>query len=64
MRISVDYTRCDGHGVCESIAEDLFEIGDDDAVRVKVNPIPAERRAAGADAVAQCPKVALAIIDE
>jgi ferredoxin len=64
MRISVDYTRCDGHGVCESIAPDLFELNDQDAVTVKVEPIPAEREAAAADAVGQCPKVALTIIDE
>ena len=28
-RISVDRSLCNGYGVCESIAPDVFELGDD-----------------------------------
>ena len=28
-RISIDRSLCNGHGVCESIAPDVFELGDD-----------------------------------
>ncbi|MGV0044943.1 ferredoxin [Mycobacterium colombiense] len=64
MRISVDYSRCDGHGVCEGVADDLFELGDQDAVRIRIDPIPTHRHAAAEEAVKQCPKVALTITNE
>ena len=32
MRIEVDLGKCTGHGICESIAEDVFEVSDDGTV--------------------------------
>ena len=29
MRIIVDTDRCTGHGICESLASDVFEVGSD-----------------------------------
>ncbi len=29
MRVEVDLDKCTGHGICESIAEDVFEVQDD-----------------------------------
>ncbi|HET9565528.1 MAG TPA: ferredoxin, partial [Mycobacterium sp.] len=26
MRVEVDLDKCTGHGICESIAEDVFEV--------------------------------------
>ena len=28
-RISIDRSLCDGHGVCEALAPDVFELDDD-----------------------------------
>ena len=33
MRVEVDLDKCTGHGICESIAEDVFEVQDDGTVR-------------------------------
>ena len=32
MRVEVDLDKCTGHGICESIAEDVFEVQDDGTV--------------------------------
>jgi ferredoxin len=29
MRISVDVKRCEGHGMCEQMAPDIFELDDE-----------------------------------
>ena len=31
-RISIDRSLCNGHGVCEAIAPEVFELGDDGLV--------------------------------
>lgn len=33
MRISVDYERCEGHGICAVSAPDVFSLDDDGLVR-------------------------------
>ena len=32
MKVGVDLAKCTGHGICESIAEDVFEVQDDGTV--------------------------------
>ena len=32
-RISIDSSLCNGYGVCEALAPDVFELGDDDELR-------------------------------
>lgn len=59
MKISVNRDLCVGHGVCESIASDLFAVGDDAISQVLVDEIPADRREAAEEAVASCPAHAL-----
>ena len=34
MRIEVELDKCTGHGICESIAEDVFEVQDDGSVLI------------------------------
>jgi ferredoxin len=64
FRIVVDADLCQGHGVCESEAPDLFEVDRDRKVRV-LEPHPAEdRRRAAELAVKYCPTHALSIVDE
>lgn len=65
MRVRVDVSRCMANGLCEVIAEDVFDLGLTNAVvRVAVDPIPEERRAQMEEAVAQCPVAALSIHDD
>lgn len=63
FRIVVDRDLCQGHGVCEGEAPDLFEVGKDKQVVVlQDQPDDAHRRAADL-AVKYCPTHALSIID-
>ena len=59
MRIVLDETRCSSLGMCEAVAPDLFEVGDDGALTV-LDATPAEdRRSTVEEAVAACPTAAL-----
>ncbi|MFM7070029.1 MAG: ferredoxin [Actinomycetes bacterium] len=62
-RIDVDADLCQGHGVCESEAPEVFEIGDDHRVRVLVDQPDADARPAVELAVRYCPTRALSIVD-
>ena len=63
MRVEVDLDKCTGHGICESIAEDVFEVGDDGIVRIDGGERPETDRARMQQAVTQCPAAALRLID-
>ena len=34
MRVTVDENSCEANGFCESIAQDIFELGDADVVQI------------------------------
>lgn len=62
MKIVIDSDKCTGHGVCEMIAEDVFEVSDDDGVaKLLTDTVDDGRRAQMDDAVAQCPTQAISI---
>lgn len=63
VKVVVDTDRCVGHGVCEQVAPDIFAVGDDAISQVLVDPVPGDRRAAVAEAVASCPSQALRITE-
>ena len=61
MRIVLDEGRCSSLGMCEAVAPDYFEVGDDGALSV-LDAEPDECvRALLAEAVAACPTSALRI---
>ncbi len=64
MRVDVDLAKCTGHGICETIAEDVFEVGDDGRVRLHHNPRPESDRARMQQAVTQCPAAALTLVED
>jgi ferredoxin len=59
MHVVVDLDLCQGHGVCESEAPDVFELGEDHKVRVLDQDPPETQRAAVEEAVRFCPTSAL-----
>jgi ferredoxin len=61
MNIVVDYERCTGHGICESLASDVFEVGSDGMVHLLIGDVAADRRDTIDAAVAGCPTQALSI---
>lgn len=63
MRVEVDLGKCTGHGVCESIAEDVFEVQDDGSVLIVENERPESDRERMSQAVTQCPAAALRLVD-
>jgi ferredoxin len=63
MRVNVDLAKCTGHGVCESIADDVFEVQDDGSVLILDNERPESDRLRIQQAVMQCPAAALRLAD-
>jgi ferredoxin len=61
MKVSVDYARCEGHGLCADQAPDVFSLYDDDELthHFEGAEIPDEHRAASYAAVNACPVAAL-----
>ncbi|BBY79138.1 ferredoxin [Mycolicibacterium pulveris] len=63
MRVEVDLDKCTGHGICESIAEDVFEVTDAGSVIIHGNERPESDRDRMQQAVMQCPVGALRLVD-
>jgi ferredoxin len=63
MRVEVDLDRCVGHGICESIAQDVFEMQDYGTVRIEGDEQPESDRDRMQQAVTQCPAAALRLMD-
>lgn len=59
MRVEVDLSKCTGHGICESIAEDVFEVQGDGSVQILSEDRPESDRERMQQAVTQCPAAAL-----
>ena len=64
MRVVVDPDLCQGHGVCESEAPDVFEVGRDHKVALLDASPPEDQRSAVEAAVRFCPTHALSIVDD
>ncbi|MBO0878920.1 MAG: ferredoxin [Mycobacterium sp.] len=63
MRVTVDESLCEANGFCESLAPEIFEIGDSDVVHIVDGPVPPELEIDVRAAVDQCPKAALRICE-
>lgn len=64
MKIHVDYNRCTGLGICESLAPDVFEVNDDGELELKADSVPDGQLVDVEAAVDGCPTEALSIEDE
>jgi ferredoxin len=63
MKVEVDLDKCTGHGICESIAEDVFEVQDDGSVHIHDAERPKSDHDRMRQAVTQCPAAALRLAD-
>lgn len=63
MRVIVDPDMCEANGFCESLAADIFELGDEDVVQIADGPVPPDREIDVRAAVEQCPRAALRITE-
>ena len=59
MKIIVDKAKCDGLGMCEAAAPDVFEVGVDGIVAVIEESPGEDRRDEVEEAVSSCPVLAL-----
>ena len=62
MRLEVDLDKCTGHGICESIADDVFELQDDGLVLIHHDRVAEADRDHLQQAVIQCPAAALRLV--
>jgi ferredoxin len=67
MRVSIDATRCSGHGLCYVVAGELFEDDDNGFGRVRSEfsdtDIPAALVADAESAANSCPEQAIELAD-
>lgn len=64
MIARIDPGKCRGHGQCELIAPEVFQLGDDDRGHVITDPVPAGCADAVRDAVLMCPEGAIEIAED
>jgi ferredoxin len=62
MKILVDYDACEANGVCESVAPEVFQLDDEDNLRVIDDAAPGAIEKVR-QAVASCPRNALTLED-
>ena len=64
MRVVVDFDSCESNAVCMGIAPEVFEVRDDDFLYILNENPPDELRPRVEQAVRQCPKQAISIVEE
>ncbi|MFR9806854.1 ferredoxin [Pseudonocardia sp. RS010] len=63
MRVCVDYDKCTGLGLCESIAPEFFEVQDDGSLELLQSDAAEAQRAELLEAARACPTEAIRIED-
>jgi ferredoxin len=61
MKVSVDFAKCTGLGICESMAPDIFEVDDDGKLLLLKDDITDDELQSVEEAVTGCPTEALRI---
>ncbi|WP_293002281.1 ferredoxin [Mycobacterium sp.] len=61
MKIVVDYTKCTGLGICESVAPEHFEVNDDGDLELLNEDVSEDDLQSVEEAVSGCPTEALRI---
>jgi ferredoxin len=64
MRVVADLSLCEGHSVCESLVPEVFEVTDEDQVRLRLERPDGETLDMVRDAVLRCPKQALSVAND
>ncbi|HLS76363.1 MAG TPA: ferredoxin [Nocardia sp.] len=64
MKLIADRNRCEGHGMCEALAPDLFRVDDDGIVTIATDAVAEADRDLVELAVDSCPVQALSLVRE
>jgi ferredoxin len=62
-KIEVDWGLCESNGVCMGIIPAVFRLEDDDTLTVLQEDVTPENEAQVRDAVRQCPRQAISIVE-
>lgn len=63
-KIEVDFGLCESNAVCMGIIPEVFDLDDQDYLHVLVDEVTQDNEALVREAVRQCPRQAIAIVDE
>lgn len=63
-KISVDWGLCESNGVCMGIDPEIFDLDDDDELHVLQEEVTPENEEHVREAVRQCPRQAISIVDD
>lgn len=61
VRIEVDRDRCEGHGLCEQTAPQVYRLDDEGEVELLLQEVPPELRARAEAGARVCPVAALRV---
>ncbi len=64
LQVRIDHELCEANGVCVRLVPEVFELDDDDRLRLKGEHPGEALRSRLAEAVRRCPKQALTLVDE
>jgi ferredoxin len=62
LRLEVDWSRCDGHGLCADVLRGTVRMDEYNYPVIPAEPIPARLEADARRAVAICPGLALRLV--
>ena len=63
MKVVVDYDKCTGLGMCESLSPDHFEVNDEGDLVLLKDDVSGDERQEVEEAVAACPTEALRLLE-
>lgn len=63
-KLVVDFGLCEANAVCMGIIPEVFDLDDKDVLHLLTEEVTPENEARIRDAVRQCPRQAIAIVDE
>lgn len=63
MKVDVDFGLCESNGVCMGIIPEVFDLGEDDQLTILQSQVTAEIEPNVREAIRQCPRQAISIIE-
>ena len=63
MRLEIDWTRCDGHGLCARLLPERLGLDEDGFPVLKSRDVPDNVLEHARRAVSACPRLALRLVD-
>ncbi|GJF08597.1 ferredoxin [Mycolicibacterium cyprinidarum] len=63
-KVEVDFGLCESNGVCVGIIPEVFDLDDDDYLHVLSDEVTSQNEQQIDDAVRQCPRQAISIVDK